>query len=54
MAPENPQIVAQIEVKIAEMIAGFPEPVRKAYADAQARKSDPTTPAGAYPKPGGG
>jgi arylsulfatase len=54
VAAENPQIVAQIEAKIAEMIPGFPEPVRKAYADAQARKSDPSTPAGAYPKPGGG
>jgi arylsulfatase len=54
VAPENPQIVAQIQAKIAEMIPGFPEPVRKAYADAQARKSDPTTPVGAYTKPGGG
>ena len=54
VAPENPRIVTQIEARIAEMIPSFPEPVRKAYADAQARKPDPTTPVGAYPKRGGG
>jgi arylsulfatase len=50
VAAENPQIVAQIQAKIAGMLKGFPEPVQKAYAEAQARKTDPATPAGAYPK----
>jgi arylsulfatase len=54
VAPENPQVVAQIQAKIAEMIPTFPEEVRQAYAETQARKSDPTTPVGAYTKPGGG
>ncbi|MGD0577587.1 MAG: sulfatase [Bryobacteraceae bacterium] len=51
VAPENPRIVAQIQARIAEMIKGFPEPVRKAYAEAQARKVNPATPAGSYPQP---
>jgi arylsulfatase A len=50
VAPENPQIVAQIQAKIGEMLKGFPEPVQKAYAEAQARKADPSTPTGAYPR----
>ena len=51
VAPENPQIVARIQGKIAEMLAGFPDPVRKAYAEAQGRKVNPATPVGAYPRP---
>jgi arylsulfatase len=51
VAPENPQVVAQIEARIAEAIEGFPEPVKKAYADAQARKANPDTPTGSYPQP---
>jgi len=53
VAPENAPIVARIESRIAAMIEGFPEPVRKAYAEQQARKADPDTPPGAYPKPAG-
>jgi len=51
VAAENPQIVAQVQQKIAAMIPGFPEPVQKAYADAKARKVNPNLPAGAYPSP---
>ncbi len=51
VAPENSQIVAQLQARIAEMLSGFPEPVQKAYAEAQARKVNPATPAGAYPRP---
>lgn len=50
VAPENPQIVAQLLGKIAELVSGFPEPVQKAYAEVQARKADPATPVGAYPR----
>ena len=51
VAPENPQIVAQIQARIADMLKDFPEPVRQAYAEAQARKTNPNTPIGAYPQP---
>ena len=51
VAADNPQIVAQIEARIAEMIKGFPEQVGKAYAEAQALKVNPNTPAGSYPQP---
>lgn len=51
VAPENPQIVRQIQERIAAMLPTFPEPVQKAYAEAKARQADPTTPTGAYPKP---
>ena len=51
VAPENPQIVARIRAKISEMIPGFPEPVRKAFAEQESRKSDPNTPTGAYGRP---
>jgi arylsulfatase len=51
IAPANPQIVSQIQTKIAGMIKDFPEQVRTAFEDAQKRKADPTTPVGAYPKP---
>src|SRR5579883_465539 len=51
VAPQNPEIVAQLQARIAEMLSGFPEPVQKAYAEAQARKVNPATPAGAYPRP---
>jgi arylsulfatase len=53
VAADNPQIVAAIQDRIAEMIKGFPEQVGKAYAEQQARKSDPATPAGAYPRTAG-
>jgi arylsulfatase len=51
VAPENPQIVAKIMAKIAEMLPGFPEEVRKAWAEQQERKSDPATQTGAYGRP---
>ena len=51
VAPENPQIVAKIQAKIAEMLPSFPEPVRKAFAEQEARKSDPATQTGAYGRP---
>ena len=51
VAPENQQIVARIMARIAELIRGFPEPVRKAYAEAQTRRVNPDTPTGSYPQP---
>jgi arylsulfatase A len=50
VAADNPQIVAQIEDKIAGTLKSFPEEVQKAWAEQQARKASPNTPAGAYPR----
>jgi arylsulfatase A len=49
VAPENPQIVAEMKTKVAEMIKTFPEEVKKAYAESVARNASPVTPVGAYP-----
>ncbi|HEV1286902.1 MAG TPA: sulfatase [Bryobacteraceae bacterium] len=51
VAPENPQIVAQMQAKIAEMLRTFPEPVQKAWAEQMERKTNPATAVGAYPQP---
>src|SRR5262249_11933403 len=51
VAADNPSVVQQIQSKIAEMMKGFPEPVQKAYADAQTREVDPSVSSGAYPQP---
>jgi arylsulfatase A len=51
VAAENPQIVARLQNEIATLIKTFPEQVRRAYAEQQARKAAPDTPAGAYAKP---
>jgi len=51
VAPENPEIVSQIQTKIGAMIKDFPEAVRQAYEDAKAQAVNPSTPAGAYPQP---
>lgn len=51
VAPENPQIVARIENDIRDMIRGFPQEVRDAYAAEKARKVNPATPTGAWPRP---
>jgi arylsulfatase A len=51
VAAQHPEIVAQLQQKIADMIPGFPEPVRAAWAAAHARPVNPNMPAGAYPTP---
>ena len=50
VASENPEIVAKIQAKIAEMLKAFPEPVQTAWKEQRDRKANPT-PAGAYPQP---
>src|SRR5262249_43013142 len=49
VAEENPQIVAEIEAKIAAMIPEFLQAVQQAYADQKARTAAPMSP-GAYPR----
>jgi arylsulfatase len=51
VAQENAEVVTRMRAQIEEMLKGFPEPVQKAYAEAEARKAAPETPAGAYPRP---
>ncbi|SPE32787.1 Sulfatase [Candidatus Sulfopaludibacter sp. SbA6] len=51
VAPQNPEVVEQIQAKIGALIQDFPEPVRQAYAEAKARAVDPTMPIGAFPQP---
>jgi arylsulfatase len=51
VAPSHPEIVAQIQERIAKLLAGFPEPVQHAYAESKARPVDPATPIGARPRP---
>lgn len=51
VASENQQIVMQMKTKIIEMMKSFPLEVQRAYAESLARKTDPATPTGAYPRP---
>jgi arylsulfatase len=51
VAPEHPEIVAQIQQKIDAMLSGFPEPVQKAWAEAKARRVNPDMPTASYPQP---
>jgi len=51
VAAENPQVVAQIQTKIGEMLRGFPEPVQAAWTEAQLRKVNPNMSTGSYPSP---
>ncbi len=50
VAPENPKIVAEIQSRIERLMAGFPEPIRKAYHETKTRGGAPYTP-GALPRP---
>jgi arylsulfatase A len=50
VAPENPRIVAEIRGRVERLVAGFPEQVRKAFAESQALKTVPTA-VGAVPRP---
>lgn len=51
VALANPEVVSRMMSYITEQLKGFPEPVHRAWAAAQSRKTDPTTATGAYAKP---
>ena len=51
VAPSHPEIVAQIQARISALLAGFPDPVKQAYAESKARQVSPATPIGARPRP---
>jgi hypothetical protein len=46
VAAENPQVVAQMLAEMEKLMAGFPDDVRKAYAEVKDRTAS-TRPAGA-------
>jgi arylsulfatase A len=48
VAPERPEIVAEITARIERLMPGFPEDVRQAYDLTKARNS-PSRPAGSFP-----
>lgn len=52
VAPENPQVVSQIQARVERLLPGFPEEVRKAYADTKARQTKPSA-IGALPRRAG-
>ncbi len=51
VAPRNPPIVAEMQRRINSLLPSFPEEVQKSWAEAQKRRSNPSVPAGAYPRP---
>src|SRR5271166_4368618 len=51
VAPQNPQIVAEMQRRIDALLPSLPEEVQKSWAEAQKRRSNPAVPAGAYPRP---
>jgi hypothetical protein len=53
VSPEHPEIVAEIQNRVARLLEQFPEPVKAAYAESKARKYSPLTPVGARPRPTG-
>ena len=50
VAAGNPAIVAEISGRIERLLKTFPEPVLKAWAETQAKATDPS-PAGQWPRP---
>ncbi len=50
VAAENPQVVADLQARIARLMATMPEPVRQAHAEQMSRKAS-APPAGALPRP---
>ncbi|HME08608.1 MAG TPA: sulfatase [Bryobacteraceae bacterium] len=51
VAPANPEMVAEMLRRVNALLPNFPEPVQKAWAESQARKSDQNLPVGAYGRP---
>jgi arylsulfatase len=53
VSTDHPDIVAEIQRRVAPLLEQFPEPVKTAYAESKARPYDPLTPTGARPRPTG-
>jgi arylsulfatase A len=49
VADVHPDVVTEIQSRIAKLMAGFPADIQKAWADTQARQTD-RTPAGQWPR----
>jgi arylsulfatase len=52
VAPEHPEIVQQLLAKVDAMMQTFPAPARNAWTETHARKTNQSTPVGAWPGPG--
>jgi arylsulfatase len=50
VAPEHPQVVAEMRARVEKLLAGFPEAVRTAYAETKARPVG-ASPVGAVTRP---
>lgn len=50
VAPENPQVVAQMMSRVEALVSGFPDEVKKAW-EATRNRATVKTPAGALPQP---
>jgi arylsulfatase A len=50
VASENPLIVNEIRSRVERLLASFPEPVQKAYAESKSRRVNPDLPAAARPR----
>ena len=50
VAAENQPVVAEIQSRIARLMAAMPEPIRQAHVEHMARKAI-AAPAGALPRP---
>jgi arylsulfatase A len=51
VAPEHPEVVTEMQNRIAKLLATFPQPVQQAYAESKERKVNPATPVAARPRP---
>jgi arylsulfatase A len=49
VAPSHPAVVAEMLAQVDALMAGFPEPARKAYAATKARRTNPGTPIDGWP-----
>ena len=50
VAADHPDVVKKIQDQVAQMIPTLPQQVQDAYAESKARKANPNTPAGAWPR----
>ena len=49
----HPEIVAEIQNRVARLMEQFPDPVKAAFAESKARRYNPLTPVAARPRPNG-
>lgn len=50
VATENLEVVAEVRNRVERLLAGFLEPVQRAYAESHSRKVNPEMPTGSRPR----